>query len=80
MLTRTTSYILTKLLKSNVFFYIENLTLNSYGNVIIGTVKSINIGEEDSAKEELFKKYELNEVADVELINIEKQGFLMKGN
>jgi len=80
MLIRTTSYTPTKLLKSNFLLLSILKAPFSYGNVIIGTVKSINIEEENSAKEELFKKYELNEVADVELINIEKQGFLMKGN
>lgn len=51
-----------------------------YGNVIIGTIKSLNAGEESREMKELFKKYELNEVADVELVSVEKQEFLVREN
>jgi len=51
-----------------------------YGNVIIGTIKSLNAGEESPEMKELFKKYELNEVADVELVSVEKQELLVREN
>jgi len=40
----------------------------------------LNAGAENAETRELFKKYELNDVADVELVSVEKQEFLVKEN